>query len=671
MITKELRPNLAAHLRAGALLTALALPVTALASGTVAVPSDVTASLAHAMKVGPTSATQQISLTITLPLRNAAGAAAFAASVSTPGNSQFRHYLTPLQYGTKFGAKPEDYRVVAAWAKAQGLTVGEEFAAHSVMPVSGSVAAVEAAFGVHLTDYKDSTGRVFYNADAAPMLPSSIASRISGVLGLSSINHFEPMLRRLPAGVQPESGGTGPGGSFFAADLRSLYSIPAAPALPANETVALFEQGGFDPNDVKTYLTANNLPKVPVRPRSVDGYGAGIDNQGVELEAVLDIDMVIGIHPTVSKVLVYEDGSDSFDVATVDAFAAMASDDTAQTISVSYGADEAVQAPAAMQAENTVLTQLVAQGQSVFVSAGDGGAYGSEGNGLHVEDPGSQPQVVSVGGTTVFTFGQQIYYGEEAWNDLGRGAGATGGGVSSVWPIPAYQTPNGESVAVANGGSATNRNVPDVAAVGNPLTGVAVYSALNGGWLIIGGTSVSAPIWASYYSILDGASRLLGFGQLGFANPALYHLGGYGEFYDVTDGSNGNTNLFGIPGFNAGYGYDNTTGWGSMQGGYLEENLILGPVTGGSAPPAPTGLVAKATPTSVALRWTAVPGVVGYMAQGFTFYSNYPAGTEILTKTGVVFKGLTPNTAYTFDVYSITSNSYQFSTPITVTTPAS
>ncbi len=668
MTTGQLRLCLAARLRTRALLAALAVPMAVLAGGAAAEPAALPSNVTHAVKLGRTAATQQISVTITLPSRDAAGAAAFATGVSTPGNPLFRQYLTPAQFAAKFGAKPADYATVKAWAKAQGLTPGEVFAARTVLPVTGSAAAIEAAFGVQLNNYKDATGRIFYQADAAPVLPAAISGLVSGVVGLSSSLHFEPTLRRLPAGLHP-SGGTGPDGAFFAADLRALYLIPGAPPLPRNETVALFEQGGFDPNDIKTYLAANKLAKVPVRPRSVDGYGTGIDDPGIELEAVLDIDMVIGIHPSIGQVVVYEDGSDSFDVAMVDGLAAMASDDTAQTISISYGVDEAEQDAATMQAENAALIQLAAQGQSVFVSAGDGGAYGREGNGLNAPDPGSQPFVVSVGGTTAFSSNTQQLYGEEAWNDLGRGAGATGGGVSTVWPIPAYQVVNGVSVAVTNGGSATNRNVPDVAAVANPLTGVAVYSALSGGWLTVGGTSASAPIWASYYSILDAASRLLGYGQLGFANPSLYLYGSYGLFNDVLDGSNGNTNLFGVAGFNAGYGYDNTTGWGSMLGGFLEDELILAPATG--AGPAPViGMAAKAKATSVLLQWTAVPGVVGYLAQGATYNGNVPSGNEITTHTSVVFQGLSPNTAYTFMVYSISSTGYTIGTPLTFTTPA-
>jgi hypothetical protein len=183
------------------------------------------------------------------------------------------------------------------------------------------------------------------------------------------------------------------------------------------------------------------------------------------------------------------------------------------------------------------------------------------------EDPASQPLVTSVGGTTLFTGPKEVYSTEEVWNLLGSHDSATGGGVSSYWALPSYQLvgitltginpptsnaplptpppiawiPPLNPVAIGNGGSSTNRNVPDVSAVGDPTTGVAIYSALNGGWVQVGGTSLSAPIWAGYLTILDAARQTLGYGGIGFFNPALY-LSGYNHFdmFDITDGTNGN-----------------------------------------------------------------------------------------------------------------------------------
>ena len=204
--------------------------------------------------------------------------------------------------------------------------------------------------------------------------------------------------------------------------------------------MALFEAGGFEPSDITAYETEFGLPNVPVEAVSVDGSGTGTN--GATVEVVLDIDMVIGINPNVSRVLVYEDAKDNsakqFSVALVDVMERVASDDLAQTLSISYGLDERQIGTASIKAENNALVQLASEGITVLVSAGDQGAYGHTGTKfrpahLNAPDPGSQPFVTSVGGTTLFTFAQEQYLGEEVWNDLGIHDGATGGGVSSVW----------------------------------------------------------------------------------------------------------------------------------------------------------------------------------------------------------------------------------------------
>jgi kumamolisin len=122
------------------------------------------------------------------------------------------------------------------------------------------------------------------------------------------------------------------------------------------------------------------LPDRPVKVIGVDGYDGHVNGTNVELEAVLDIDMVIGINPDVHEVLVYEDGNDAFPVALLDALDQVATDNKAQVLSISYGQDEYLEGDTAMEAENTTLTQLGIQGVSVFASAGDNGAYGDTGS---------------------------------------------------------------------------------------------------------------------------------------------------------------------------------------------------------------------------------------------------------------------------------------------------
>ena len=609
--------------------------------------------------LGRTDDTQPITLSIALPSRDPAGAAAFVAHVTTPGDPLYRQYLTPQDYAARFGAKEADYDAVVSWAQSRGLTVGERYVGRTVLPVRGTAASLGAAIGLTFNDYRDADGRVYHAASGRALLPASVAASVAGVVGLSTKTQYVPLIRRLPAGVHADNGGTGPNGAFSAADLRTIYNVPAQ-TLGPKQTLGLFEQGGFDPNDVQTYLTRNKLPAVPIHDRNVDGYGGLIDDTNVELEAVLDIDMQIAINPDSDKVVVYEDGGDGFPTALLDSLAAMASDDVAHVISISYGEDEALQGADAIAAENTVFTQLAAQGQAVFVASGDDGAYGDLTFPLNVPDPAAQPFVTAVGGTTVFTGNKQSYAVEEVWNDLADGGGASGGGISTVWPIPAYQLFMGGSVARPNGGSVTMRNVPDVAALADPLTGVAVYSSLNGGWLQVGGTSASAPIWAGFYSLVEAASEGLGFGNPGFANPAIYaeslSAGGllFPNFHDVLQGNNSDLVDGLAPGFNAGSGYDNTTGWGSFDGANLLVALALVPAAANTdPPPPPNGLKATVTPTSITLTWTGAKVDSGYLAVAETYFGQALVGDKLQKAKTATFTGLSPNTTYLFQVFAV------------------
>jgi kumamolisin len=479
--------------------------------------------------------------------------------------------------------------------------------------------------------------------------------------------------------------GSGPGGGYSAANLRTAYGIPTFGGLQKNTVVALFEQGGFSVVDVAKYLQANSLPLPKLTPVSVDHSPTTISDPNVEVEAVLDIDMIIGINPAVSEIRVYEDSIDPFPTALLDAMTKVADEKKAQIMSISYGDDEANQGSAAMEAENGVLAQLTGEGVTVVASSGDDGAYGRGPNGpYNVADPSSQPFVTAVGGTTLFTDGNSNYLGEQVWNQLPSHAGATGGGISSYWPIPFYQTSEPVSgYVISNGGSSTYRNVPDVAAVGDLFTGVSIYSKNAGGWITVGGTSVSAPIWAGYLSILNAGFHYLGLKDVGYFNTLLYAVGapfngGTGfaanQLFDIIEGTNGLPPAlsFGNPGFSAGFGYDNCTGNGSLWGANFFPQLVGTYVSPLNGPGGISNLNVVAKATSAVATWDAVSGAAGYIVQladldlGFV----YPPGSVHITKkTTINLTGLIPNTgSYSLIVWAISPNSFAegawtFSTP--------
>jgi subtilase family serine protease len=345
-----------------------------------------------------------------------------------------------------------------------------------------------------------------------------------------------------------------------------------------------------------------------------------------------------------------------------------------------------------MAAENTVLVQMASEGITVTAASGDNGAYGDKTlTGYNVADPASQPYVTGVGGTTLFTGPGQIWEEEDVWNtSLTPFVDATGGGISSYWPIPDYQSITVSPVYVTiNGGSSTYRNVPDVAAVGNPHTGVGIYSKSNGGWQQVGGTSVSAPIWAAYLSIVNAGLEYAGLGTLGYLNPILYDVGYwvrpfvikaaastitsdfYGDpsssLYPVFDGNNGDAVLYpDYPGYSAGgqltyFEYCNATGCGTLYGGLMAAQLLISGQGSGQAPGSIDTLTVKPMATTVDLKWSSATGAVAY-AVTIAHAEVLNVNQCFLTKaTSLKVTGLLPhNDTYSVTVWAFNANGFTY-----------
>lgn len=242
-------------------------------------------------------------------------------------------------------------------------------------------------------------------------------------------------------------------------------------------------------------------------------------------------------------------------------------------ISQSWGASEVTLNDTAGQNEiqrwNTFYEQTTTkQGMTYFSSSGDNGA--TDYTDLQATKlspvattsfPADEPWVTSVGGTSLVRNGST--YQESVWNSDG---GASGGGFSRFFPTPSFQQTLPSSVQ-----SELNkrRGVPDVAADGDPSTGLAFY--VDGQWSLTGGTSAAAPVWAALMAIAD---QMAGH-PLGYINPTLYKLAGSSryaqDFRDITSGDNSYVGKgVHVQGYQATTGWDAATGLGSP----IAQNLL-------------------------------------------------------------------------------------------------
>jgi subtilase family serine protease len=291
---------------------------------------------------------KEISVVLSLPLSDSEGAAEFVQRVSNPTDPLYRHYLTPEEFASRYGANATDYAALKQWAQQNGLQISHESLSRTLLTLRGTVAQFQTLFNTQLNNYRSPDGEEFYSASVSPTIPGAIAGKGASVIGLTNSIQYASHAKihkvfgenpATPRAATDTGTGSGPGGAYKALDLRLAYCIPSFEgAVP--QTVAVFEQGGFSMSDVQEYLKENNLPNTTVTPVPVNGFNGELGDAGIQLEAVLDIDMLIGINPNLKSVLVYEDGQDPFPVALLDAMDTVAQQRLASVLSITYGADE-------------------------------------------------------------------------------------------------------------------------------------------------------------------------------------------------------------------------------------------------------------------------------------------------------------------------------------------
>lgn len=519
-------------------------------------------------------ANTHIPVTFVLPLRNQQALEELINRIYDPTDQEYYgKYLSSEEFIERFSPTQEDYDKVIAYAKELGLNIVGTHPNRVLLNVSAPANSIEAAFKLKLHQYQLPNGHKFHAPNNDPEVPISIASLISGVVGLDNHAVWRPFHRlkeevnemaHSASEATPQASPSGPGGGFSPRDLEIAYNLSGVSANGSGQSIALFQLAAYQVSDINEYTKSFGLPSAKLTNVLVDG-GSG---SGINAEVTLDIELALALAPE-SQIYVYEGPNSAQGV--LNTYNRIATDNIAKQVSTSWGLGEDLVSAQFLQAENAIFMQMAAHGQTIYAAAGDSGAYDdSPSTNLAVDDPASQPYVTGVGGTKLAVDSTTgTYQNEVVWNE-GPNNGAGGGGVSKVWPIPAWQT------KVSTAHSKTNRNVPDISLNADPNTGYSIYH--NGQWAIYGGTSCAAPLWAAFTARVNQQRLAAQLPVLGFANPTLYAIGAGASqttnFHDVTSGDN----LY----YQAHTGYDNATGWGSFNG----VNLFAA-LTNSSPPPPP------------------------------------------------------------------------------------
>jgi xanthomonalisin len=546
----------------------------------------------EASQIMPLEQSHKLHVEVSLNLRNVDALQSFLEAVNQPGSASYHQFLTPAQFKAEYAPTDAQVQAVVTHLKASGFTHIKVAPNNMLVSADGTSAGANAAFNANMKTFSFKGKPHFANASDVTV-PQSLDGIVDGVLGLQDYARPHVMSHRISNdAAKSQASGTQVGHN--PTDFASIYDAGST-STASNTVVGIITWGDMTQtiSDLKTFTSSNGL--ATVNTSTVAGGSGTLASDGDPSEWDLDSQDIIGVSGGVKQLIFYAaingDSSDSqlTDATITAAYNKAVTDNVAKVINVSLGEDETAANNSGTQAaDDKVFAQAVAQGQIFSVAAGDAGVYqwssdpteGAPGyianssgtveislSHYGVSEPATSPNVVAVGGTTLSTTNTTTWAGETVWNeglaqidpqgqnnngtpDDNERLWATGGGISLFETAPTWQT-------TALGSSATKRELPDVAFDAASTTGALIV--INGqANQQVGGTSLASPLFVGIWARIESANN----NSLGLPtqNMYTYFPKDATPLHDVTSGNNGYNGY----GYNAAAGYDNTTGWGSL-----------------------------------------------------------------------------------------------------------
>jgi len=533
------------------------------------------------------------------------------AQLHDPSSPSYHQWLTPAQYGKRFGISDDDLSDVTAWLQRRGFSVDEVGAGRGWINFSGTVSQVERAFKTQIHDFKVN-GKVYHANVSDPQIPRALTDIVGGVVTLHNFPKQSLSVNRHPVSMPEYTSGTS---HYLApADFSTIYNTNALYSAGVNgsgQTIAIVGRTDIALADVQYFRSFFGLPAND--PQFVhNGTDPGNLGSGEEGEADLDVEWSGAVAPNATIKFVISASTQTTDGVDLSA-QYIVNNNLAPVMRTSFGQCESSMGTTENTFYNNLWSQAATQGISSFVSSGDSGAAGCDGGsattgtGRAVSGLASTPYNIAVGGaqfndtaspstywnsTNASNQGSaKSYIPEIAWNESGSVSGGSGlwasaGGVSTIYAKPSWQS----CVGVPADGK---RDVPDVALTAAGHDGYLVIQGHTGtasGLGSVGGTSASSPSFAGLMALVvqkTGARQ-------GNANTKFYSLanaqygsGGTVIFHDVTSGNN---TVPGVTGFNCGTGYDAVTGVGTVDANSMVNNWNGTPTSDFSMSASPTAV---------------------------------------------------------------------------------
>jgi kumamolisin len=530
-------------------------------------PGSESAKPKTARRIGPCAGEQRMAVKVVVRHKDKES---FFRRVEMTTNSQA--YVPPIsraEYVKRFGASAADFDLVTDFARGEGLTVGDRDPATRMIGLSGTVAQMNATFGVELAEFEitgDGALNRYRSYDGEEGKPNMIHLQerlrdvVVAVLGLDQRPHARPHFKKSHA--VPASGSAAACKPFTAPQVGRLYGFPTGEGNGQCIAIVNFT-GGYAQSDLDTYFPALKLPMPEVVSVSVDGgHNAPTGNESDDGEVTLDIEIAGAIAPA-ARIAVYAASNTKSGFVEAVSGAIHDARNAPSVVSISWGAPEDTWDAQSRDALNHALAAAVVLGVTVCVASGDlGSTDGSKDGHSDVDFPSASPYVLACGGTQLSIHADSAAVDrisrEVVWNDPVDGR-ASGGGRSAFFALPRWQH-NLELTLHSGGRTAlTHRGIPDVAAHADARNGYEVF--ITGKSVIFGGTSAAAPLWGGLIAQINALAGR----SAGFVNTRLY--ANRAACRNISEGNNG--------AYDASRGWDACTGLGSPDGKSLLDMLRL------------------------------------------------------------------------------------------------
>jgi len=517
----------------------------------------------NAVKVGKVDPKERIDVTLDL------------AGPALPKPDEYvGQTLTPEKFAEKFGATKATANTVAKSLKKYGLKVEETLLGSRSMRMSGTIAAMEAAFKPGLVMMRSAKQGEYRGRVGSLQLPIELKGLVNGVMGLD-----ERQMARRKARGSAAAAAAASLAPLSPSDLEARYNFPAGNCAGRQIAIAEFG-GGYFAEDVTAFCAKYKRPVPNIQAVAVDAPAYTLaqilalpkqqkeNALGDSIEVMMDVEIIAGLCAGADITVYFSTFDQQGWVDVLDKV--IAAVPVALSISWGLAEDYSGWSPAARTAIDNRLNTARLLGITACLSAGDDGSGDEMTDGrCHVDFPGSSANTLCVGGTMLAASGaavKEVTWWETPGRRTKNGGGSTGGGVSVYFPRPAWQNVTVKSL---NPKSIDGRVVPDIAA----LSGEPYYDLIfQGQDAPNGGTSASAPLWASL--IARVTAQLPAAKQQRFLTPLLYQNAangqpvGKGVSRDITVGNNTSNPQPG-KGYKAGKGFDAVSGWGVPNGASL------------------------------------------------------------------------------------------------------